>query len=151
MSGSHSFISAFSMNFNTLRPRRDGHHFADDSFTCIFFNENCCIFSKFSLKYVRKGPIDNNQALVQIMAWRRSGDKPFSEPMIVSLPTHICVTWPQWVNTLFNQYSITAHLSKWHQPVETHSLHRMNFKFMAALGWAIVSLLTGPLQNSIRS
>ena len=39
-------------------------------------------------------------ALVQIMAWRRSGDKPLSEPMIVRLPTHICTTRPQWVTTL---------------------------------------------------
>ena len=31
------------------------------------------------------------------MVWRRSGDKPLSEPMMVSLPTHICVTRPQWV------------------------------------------------------
>ena len=37
-------------------------------------------------------------ALVQIMAWRRSGDKPLSETMMVSLTTHICVTRPQWVN-----------------------------------------------------
>ena len=49
---------------------------------CIFFK--CCILIKFSLKYVRKGPIDNNPALVQIMAWRRSGDKPLSEPMMIS-------------------------------------------------------------------
>ena len=42
-------------------------------------------------------------ALVQIMAWHRPGlvgAKPLSEPMIVSLLTHICVTWPQWVNSL---------------------------------------------------
>ena len=31
------------------------------------------------------------------MAWRRPGDKPLSEPMIVCLLTHICVTRPQWV------------------------------------------------------
>ena len=31
------------------------------------------------------------------MAWRRPGDKPLYEPMMVSLPTHICVTRPQWV------------------------------------------------------
>ena len=37
-------------------------------------------------------------AMVQLMAWRRSGDKPLSEPMMVSLLTHICVTRPQWVN-----------------------------------------------------
>ena len=85
---------------NTLRPRQDGRHFADNICTCIFFNENYCILIKFSLKFVGKGPIDNNPALVQIMAWRRPGNKPLSEPMVVSLPTHICVTWPQWVNTL---------------------------------------------------
>ena len=33
------------------------------------------------------------------MAWHRSGDKPLSEPMMVSLPTHICVTRPQWVKS----------------------------------------------------
>ena len=32
------------------------------------------------------------------MAWRRSGDKPLSEPIVVILLTHICVTRPQWVN-----------------------------------------------------
>ena len=85
---------------NTLRPRQDGRHFADDIFKCIFFNENCCILIKFSLKYVRKGPIDNNPALVQIMAWRRSGDKPLSELMMISLPTHICVARPQWVKKI---------------------------------------------------
>ena len=37
-------------------------------------------------------------ALVQIMAWRRPGDKPLSESMMVRLPTHICVTRPPWVN-----------------------------------------------------
>ena len=30
-----------------------------------------------------KGSINNNQALDQIMAWRRTGDKPLSEPMVV--------------------------------------------------------------------
>ena len=91
-------LSSLPSPFNTLRPRQSERHFADDIFMYIFLNENCCILIKFSLKYVRKGPIDNNPALVQIMAWRRSGDKPSSEPMMVSLPTHICVTRPQWVN-----------------------------------------------------
>ena len=43
---------------------------------------------------------NNIPALVQIMALRRPGDKPLSEPMMVRLPTHICVTRPQWVNSL---------------------------------------------------
>ena len=86
-------------HINTLRPRQNGCCFADDTFKRIFLNENVRISIKISLKFVPKGPINNNPALVQIMAWRRSGDKPLSEPMIVSLLTHIWVTRPQWVKT----------------------------------------------------
>ena len=63
----------------------------------FFVNENVRILIKFSLKFVPKGPITNFRALVQTMAWRRPGDKPLSEPVMVSLLTHICVTRPQWV------------------------------------------------------
>ena len=45
--------------------------------------------------------LNNIPILVQIMAWRRSGDKPLSKPMEVRLPTHICVTRPQWVLCFF--------------------------------------------------
>ena len=81
--------------FDTLRPRQNGRHFADDTFKRIFVNENVRISIKISMQFVPKGPINNILALVQIMAWRRPGDKPLSEPMLVSLPTHICVTQPQ--------------------------------------------------------
>ena len=37
---------------------------ADDIFKCIFMNEKFCILIKISLKFVPKGPIDNNPALV---------------------------------------------------------------------------------------
>ena len=67
---------------NKLRPRQNGRHFADDTFKHIFLNENVRISIKISLKFVPKGPINNIPALVQIMAWRRSGDKPLSEPMM---------------------------------------------------------------------
>ena len=82
---------------NTLKLRWNEQHFTDDIFKRIFFNENVWISIKISLKFVLKGPINNIPALVQIMAWRSSGDKPLSEPMMVSLPTHICITRPQWV------------------------------------------------------
>ena len=45
-------------------------------FICIFVNEKFSILIKFSLKFVRKGLIDNIQAL------RRIGDKTPSEPML---------------------------------------------------------------------
>ena len=85
---------------STLRPRQHGRHFADDSFKRIFLSENIRISIKISLKFVHTGPINNVPALVQIMAWRRPGDKPLSEPMLGSLLTHICVTRPQWVKCI---------------------------------------------------
>ena len=72
-----------------------------DIFKCIFVNENVSIWIQISLKFVPKGPINNIPSLVQIMAWRRPGDKPLSEPMMIILLTHICVTRPQWVNAMW--------------------------------------------------
>ena len=57
-------------------------------------NEKFCILIEISLKFVRKGPINNIIVLVWIMAGRRPGDKPLSEPMMISLMMHICVTQP---------------------------------------------------------
>ena len=82
---------------NTLRPRQNGRHFADDTFKRIFMNENARLSIIISLKFVPKGLINHTPVLVQIMAWRRPGDKPLSEPMMVNLLTHICVTRPQWL------------------------------------------------------
>ena len=89
----HQHISSF----NTLRRRQNYRQFAADIFKCIFVNENAIISMKISLKFIPKGSIDNIPALVQIMAWRRPGDKPLSEQMMVSLPTLFFVTRPQWV------------------------------------------------------
>ena len=85
---------------NTLRPRQNSRHFTDDIFKCIFLNENIWILIKISLKCIPNVRIINIPALVQIMAWRRSGDKPLSEPMMVRPTTHICVTRPQWCVTI---------------------------------------------------
>ena len=90
--------SGLNVLVNTLRPRQNGRYFADDTFKCIFLNENVRISNKISLKFVRKGPVNNIPALVLIMAWCWPGDKPLSEPLMVRSSKHICVTWPQWVN-----------------------------------------------------
>ena len=79
---------------NTLRPRQNGRHYADDIFKWIFLNENVWFPTK---RFVPKGLINNILALFQIMAWRRPGDKPLSQPMMVISSTHICVTRPQSV------------------------------------------------------
>ena len=84
--------------YKHIKAETNGRHLADNISKCIFLNENVWIPIKISLKFVPKGRISNIPALVQTMAWRRPGVKPLSEPMMVSLPTHICVTRPLWVN-----------------------------------------------------
>ena len=110
------------LSVNTLRPRQNGRHFADDILKCIFLNENVWIPTEISLKFVPKGPINNIPALVQMMAWRRSGDKPLSEPVMVRLPTYICVTRPQWV-----KYLITHCSEVWFK-IYTFSFKEMQIK-----------------------
>ena len=85
---------------NTLRPIQNGRHSPDDISICIFLNENCCTFIKTLLKFVPTGQSNNIPALAQIMACRLVGAKPLSEPVVFSLLTHICVTRPQWVNSI---------------------------------------------------
>ena len=55
---------------------------ADDIFNCIFLNEKDRIPIQTSLKYVPRIPIDNKPSLVQVMAWRRTGDKPLPGAMM---------------------------------------------------------------------
>ena len=101
------YISKDTFFINTLIPRQNGHHFADNIFKCIFLKENVWISLKISLMSVPKIQINSIPALVQMMAWHRLGDKPLSEPMMVSLLMHIFVTWPQWVNVqLLNSFIV---------------------------------------------
>ena len=78
-------------SLNTLRRKQNCRQFADIS-KRIFLNVNAWNPLTISLMFVPKF-----QTLVQIMAWHRLGDKPLSEPMMVSSLTHICVTQPHWV------------------------------------------------------
>ena len=66
---------------------------------------------EFRLKCVPKLRIHNVPAFVQIMAWRRSGDKPLSEAMLVSEATHICATRLQRVNWMFTTYTSQTPIS----------------------------------------
>ena len=72
--------------FNILRPRKNGRHFADDTFKRIFLNQNVRNSIDILLKFVPKGRIHNIRSFVKIMAWRRPGDKPLSESMMVRFP-----------------------------------------------------------------
>ena len=81
----HDLWDVMQPRLNTLMQRQNGRHFADNIFKCIFVNEIIWISTNIPLKFVPKGQINNISALVQIMAWRRPGDEPLSEPMMVSL------------------------------------------------------------------
>ena len=93
---------------NILRPRQNGHHFADSIFKCILLNGNVWISINISQKIVSKGQINNVPTLVQILAWRRLGNKPLSEPMMVIFLMHICITMPQWVNSCSGAISVDS-------------------------------------------
>ena len=45
-------------------------------------NEKFCILIWIWMRVVPKGPIDNESALVQMMAWCQTGEKPLFEPMM---------------------------------------------------------------------
>ena len=93
-------------------------HWGRDKMAAISQKTSCNAFSwmtvyEFRLRFhwsliVPKCTINNIPALVHIMAWRRIGEKPLSEPRPVdfniwqgtSLLTHICVTRSQWGNLI---------------------------------------------------
>ena len=94
---------------NTLRPGQDGRHFGRQHFRLHFLEWNFFNFTQNFTEICYLDLIDNMSALVQIMAWPRTGDKPLSEAMLlccvdayVSLSlnklthwgwvTHICVS-----------------------------------------------------------
>ena len=72
----------FQSLFKASLPGQYGHHFTDDIFQYIFFSERFCILIQISLKFVPNEPIDNKVALIQLMTWHQTGNKPLSEPML---------------------------------------------------------------------
>ena len=55
---------------------------SDDILKCIFLNENDRIQIQISLKFIPRSPTDNKPTLLQVMAWRRIGDKPLPKLMM---------------------------------------------------------------------
>ena len=130
---------------NSLRPRPNRRHFTDDIFKCIFENENEWSSPRISLKFVPKVWINNIPALVQIMAWRRPGDKPLSEPMMLSLLTLICVTRPQWVIKMNS--CIYVFLSTPYQQNKTHTPWFWGFYNYAWRNGSLESFLKGSVYS----
>ena len=72
------------ITFNTLKPKQNGRHFADDIFKCIFLNENVWITNKISLKSIPKCPMHICVTLWPF--WRRL-------PLSVGCPFHDNLEW----------------------------------------------------------
>ena len=61
---------------------------------CIFLNENVWVSIKILLKVAPTGPFIHIPALVQILAWRRPGDKALTDPMLVCALTYVFLQIP---------------------------------------------------------
>ena len=117
----------FHYNLNTLRPKQNETKLS-----------NVFSWIKNSHKFVPNGPINNIPALVQIMVWCRPGDKPLSEPMMVRLPTHTCITRPQWVNRIVHGYGKSCiDIFEW-----THSVHSIDYSVLELARISSETLIT---------
>ena len=109
---------------NTFRPRHSGRHFADDVFKCIFLKKMLEFRLKIQWRLFPRIQITTNLALVRIMAWRRSGDRSLSEPMmcyltgaymrhsaLMSYHIEAWTKWPQFQRNLFPivQFTTSQH------------------------------------------
>ena len=60
-------VWAFHNQWNLLRPRQNGRHFADGISKYIFLNENIWISMKITLKFVLKGPVNDIQIQIALL------------------------------------------------------------------------------------
>ena len=80
--------------FNTLGSRQKCRHFTDGIGKHIL-HENAWISIQISLKCIHRGLINDMAALVQTMAWRKTGDKLLSEPMVTLFTdAYMCLSAP---------------------------------------------------------
>ena len=75
---------------------------ANDISKHIFLNknENDRIPIQLSLQFVPRSPIDNKVALVQVMAWRRTGDEPLPPPVLTIWRVYASLGWNELINTV---------------------------------------------------
>ena len=72
---------------------------------------------RISLKFVRKGPIGSDWVLVQVMAWRRIGNKPLPEPMLSQFTD---AYMRGWGDELKFRPNITVNLTIWMYKLTPH-------------------------------
>ena len=85
-----------------------------DNFKCIFLNENHRIPIRISLKFVPKSPIDNKQALVQVMAWRRTGDITWTNADPIHWRIYAALGWDELIYSTSTWRSRNDKLSQYY-------------------------------------
>ena len=55
---------------------------AEDAFKSILWDENGWHSKEIWVKFVPKGPINNDYSLIRVIVWRPPGDQPLSELMV---------------------------------------------------------------------
>ena len=100
---------------------------------------------RFLLKFILKITTNNNPALVQIMAWRRPGDKPLSEPMMVSLLTYICVKPYQWWLWFSDQSGKHIVLSAF---IIESTIYRYRRDFWNGIFWSVCIIRAAPIRTA---
>ena len=91
---------------NTLRPRQMTIIFQTTLSNSFSWMKMLEVWLKFHWSLYLKVQLIFFWSLVQMKACRRPGDKPLSEPVMVRLSTHICVTRSQLVKWKVLSYSI---------------------------------------------
>ena len=79
-----SWFKKIFVNINTLRPTQNDRCFADEVLEYNLLKGHVWISPKISLKFVPKGQMNNIPALVHVMPWHQSGDRPLYEPVMVN-------------------------------------------------------------------
>ena len=113
---------------------------ADDSIKCIFFHSNVCLFYQISLKFVPK------EALVSIVARRRIGDKPLSEPMLTRFSDayvpYIYILHQYWngrSKSMFNSHKKSVFLIKEVCSIKYISVNTSNRLKLRSLSWPSIN------------
>ena len=67
---------------DSLRPRQNGCHFADDVFKFIILGDKISVWTNISLAFISKISSDDKPALAQVMPRRCASDEPLSESLV---------------------------------------------------------------------
>ena len=97
---------------NSSFPGQNGRRFTDDISKCLFMNEKFCISIRISLQFAPNGQINDNAALGQVMAWRRTGDKPLPEPMLTQFTDAYICHMGRWVKAHRFRHSLSTIFTK---------------------------------------